>query len=97
MWLINHLIKLHSLRKQNTLITLLYQLRAKCILETGDTAIVIFQTLLGADKNEAGYSINRRATYVFKKEKNGMKYIEFIVEKMEIIITIFRVHNIFNR
>ena len=37
------------------------------ILETGDTALVISQTLLDADKNESEFSMDRSATYVFKK------------------------------
>lgn len=41
------------------------------ILETGDTALVISQTLLDADKNEAEYSMDRRSTYVFKKNSLG--------------------------
>ncbi|MCI2257141.1 DUF4440 domain-containing protein [Domibacillus sp. PGB-M46] len=41
------------------------------ILETGDTALVISQTLLDADKNESEFSMDRRATYVFKKNSQG--------------------------
>ena len=41
------------------------------ILETGDTALVISQTLLDADKKETEYSMDRRATYVFKKNSQG--------------------------
>jgi len=41
------------------------------ILEAGDTALVITQTLITADKNELEYSMDRRATYVFKKSSNG--------------------------
>ncbi|MGG3800855.1 YybH family protein [Metabacillus fastidiosus] len=41
------------------------------ILEAGDTALVISQTLLEADKNESEYSMDRRATYVFKKNSQG--------------------------
>ena len=41
------------------------------ILETGDTALVISQTLLDADKVDSEYSMNRRATYVFKKNSHG--------------------------
>ncbi|WP_342538426.1 nuclear transport factor 2 family protein [Sporosarcina sp. FSL K6-1540] len=41
------------------------------ILEAGDTALVISQTLLDADKNETEYSMDRRATYVFKKNSHG--------------------------
>ena len=41
------------------------------ILETGDTALVISQTLLTADKAETEYSMDRKATYVFKKNSHG--------------------------
>ncbi|MFT4414182.1 YybH family protein [Fredinandcohnia humi] len=41
------------------------------ILEAGDTALVISQTLLEADKNDSEYSMDRRATYVFKKHQQG--------------------------
>lgn len=41
------------------------------ILETGDTALVISQTLLNADKDEVTYSMDRRATYVFKRDSLG--------------------------
>lgn len=41
------------------------------ILETGDTALVISQTLLEADKQEEQFSMDRRATYVFKKTSQG--------------------------
>ncbi|MED4454923.1 YybH family protein [Metabacillus fastidiosus] len=41
------------------------------ILEAGDTALVISQTLLDADKNDNEYSMDRRATYVFKKNLQG--------------------------
>lgn len=41
------------------------------ILETGDTALVISQTLLDAGKKETEYSMDRRATYVFKKNSQG--------------------------
>ncbi|MGG3928023.1 nuclear transport factor 2 family protein [Metabacillus fastidiosus] len=41
------------------------------ILEAGDTALVISQTLLDADKNDNEYSMDRRATYVFKKNSQG--------------------------
>lgn len=40
-------------------------------LEAGDTALVISQTLLDADKQESQYSMDRRATYVFKKNPQG--------------------------
>jgi ketosteroid isomerase-like protein len=32
------------------------------VLEAGDTALVISQTLLEADKNDSEYSMDRRAT-----------------------------------
>ena len=41
------------------------------ILEAGDTALVISQTLLKADKIDSEYSKDRRATYVFKKSPEG--------------------------
>jgi uncharacterized protein (TIGR02246 family) len=41
------------------------------ILETGDTALIISQTLLDADKQDSEYSMDRRATYVFKKNEHG--------------------------
>ena len=41
------------------------------ILETGDTALVISQTLLDTDKQDSEYSMDRRATYVFKKNAQG--------------------------
>ncbi|MED1470703.1 YybH family protein [Bacillus salipaludis] len=41
------------------------------ILEAGDTALVISQTLLDADKNESEFSMDRRATYVFRKNPKG--------------------------
>lgn len=41
------------------------------ILEAGDTALVISQTLLDADKNDNEYSMDRKATYVFKKNSQG--------------------------
>jgi uncharacterized protein (TIGR02246 family) len=41
------------------------------ILEAGDTALVISQTLLAADKKDSEYSMDRKATYVFKKNSQG--------------------------
>ena len=41
------------------------------ILEAGDTALVISQTLLDADIKDSEYSMDRRATYVFTKNSNG--------------------------
>jgi len=40
------------------------------LLEAGDTVLVISQTLLAADKKDSEFSMERRATYVFKKQ-NG--------------------------
>ncbi|WP_102691885.1 YybH family protein [Rummeliibacillus pycnus] len=41
------------------------------ILEAEDTALVISQTLLDSDKKDSGYSMDRRATYVFRKNLSG--------------------------
>lgn len=41
------------------------------VLEAGDTALVLYQTLLAADKEDSAHSIDRRATYVFKKNAQG--------------------------
>ncbi|WP_413299974.1 nuclear transport factor 2 family protein [Bacillus sp. 1P10SD] len=42
------------------------------ILEAGDTALVISQTLLEADnKKDSEYSMERKATYVFNKNAQG--------------------------
>ena len=42
------------------------------ILEAGDIALVLSQTLLEADKkNDSEYSMDRKATYVFKKNSHG--------------------------
>jgi uncharacterized protein (TIGR02246 family) len=41
------------------------------ILEAGDIALVISQTLLAADKEDSEYSMDRKATYVFKKNSQG--------------------------
>lgn len=41
------------------------------ILETRDTALVISQTLLDTDKDESEFSMDRRATYMFKKNTQG--------------------------
>ena len=41
------------------------------ILEAGNIALVISQTLLDADKNDSEFSMDRRATYVFKKSPEG--------------------------
>ncbi|MDO8227448.1 YybH family protein [Bacillus cabrialesii] len=37
------------------------------ILKAGDTALVLSQTLLDSDKTDSEYAMERRATYVFKK------------------------------
>lgn len=41
------------------------------ILEAGDTALVLSQTLLDSDKIDSEYAMERRATYVFKKNAQG--------------------------
>lgn len=41
------------------------------ILEAGDTALVISQTFLAADKDDSEFSMDRKATYVFKKNSQG--------------------------
>ncbi|KKK37012.1 hypothetical protein WQ57_16665 [Mesobacillus campisalis] len=41
------------------------------VLEAGDTALVLSQTFLEANKNDNEFSMDRRATYVFKKTPQG--------------------------
>ncbi|WP_026567065.1 YybH family protein [Bacillus sp. UNC41MFS5] len=41
------------------------------ILEAGDTALVVSQTFLVADRDDSEYSMDRKATYVFKKNSQG--------------------------
>ena len=41
------------------------------ILEAGDTALVLSHTFLEADKEDSEYSMDRKATYVFKKSSQG--------------------------
>lgn len=41
------------------------------IFETGDTALVISQTFLDSEKKDSEYSMDRRATYVFRKSSEG--------------------------
>lgn len=41
------------------------------ILEAGNIALVISQTLLEAEKSDSEFSMDRRATYVFKKSREG--------------------------
>jgi uncharacterized protein (TIGR02246 family) len=41
------------------------------ILEAGDTALVLSHTFLEADKEDSAYSMDRKATYVFKKNSQG--------------------------
>lgn len=41
------------------------------ILEAGDTALVLSQTLLTADKKDSEFPMERRATYVFRKNPQG--------------------------
>lgn len=46
------------------------------ILETGDTALVLSQTLLATNrKTDSEYSMERRATYVFRKDNNQGKWL----------------------
>ncbi|KFF54913.1 hypothetical protein CM50_00245 [Bacillus subtilis] len=41
------------------------------MLEAGDTVLVLSQTLLDSDKKNSEYAMERRATYVFKKNAQG--------------------------
>ncbi len=41
------------------------------IFETGDTALVISQSFLESDIKDSKYSIERKATYVFKKDSHN--------------------------
>ncbi|MGQ3379386.1 YybH family protein [Priestia endophytica] len=41
------------------------------ILEAGDTALVLSQTFLDANKEDSKYPMERRATYVFQKNAEG--------------------------
>lgn len=41
------------------------------ILEAGDTALVLSQTLLASEKKDSEYSMDRRATYVFRRNEEG--------------------------
>ncbi|YCA44223.1 SgcJ/EcaC family oxidoreductase [Bacillus sp. JZ8] len=41
------------------------------ILEAGDTALVLSQTFLDANKEDSKYPMERRATYVFRKNVEG--------------------------
>ncbi|MEH7009435.1 DUF4440 domain-containing protein [Neobacillus niacini] len=41
------------------------------ILEAGDTALVLSHTLIESDKEDSEYSMDRKATYVFKKNSQG--------------------------
>ena len=41
------------------------------ILEAGDTALVLSHTFLEADKEDSEYSMDRKATYLFKKNAQG--------------------------
>jgi uncharacterized protein (TIGR02246 family) len=41
------------------------------ILEAGDTALALSHTFLEADKEDSDYSMDRKATYVFKKNSQG--------------------------
>jgi ketosteroid isomerase-like protein len=43
------------------------------IIETGDTALVIAKALLSANqKTDSEFSMERSATYVFKKDSQGI-------------------------
>lgn len=43
------------------------------IIETGDTALVIAKAILSANqKNDSEFSMERVATYIFKKEADGI-------------------------
>jgi uncharacterized protein (TIGR02246 family) len=41
------------------------------ILETEDIALVLSQTILAADKKDSEYPMDRKATYVFRKNRKG--------------------------
>ncbi|MDR4433694.1 YybH family protein [Bacillus tequilensis] len=41
------------------------------LLESGDTVLVLYQTLLDSDKKDSEYAMERRATYVFRKNVQG--------------------------
>ncbi|MFP7485978.1 SgcJ/EcaC family oxidoreductase [Priestia filamentosa] len=41
------------------------------ILEAGDTALVLSQTFLDANKEDSKYPMERRATYIFRKNAEG--------------------------
>ncbi|WP_416722367.1 YybH family protein [Bacillus stercoris] len=41
------------------------------LLEAGDTVLVLSQTLLDSDKKDSEYAMERKATYVFKKNAQG--------------------------
>ncbi|MED0587706.1 YybH family protein [Bacillus subtilis] len=41
------------------------------LLEAGDTVLILSQTLLDSDKKDSEYAMERRATYVFKKNAQG--------------------------
>ncbi|QIW82049.1 YybH family protein [Bacillus tequilensis] len=41
------------------------------LLESGDTVLVLYQTLLDSDKKDSEYAMERRATYVFRKNAQG--------------------------
>ncbi|XLG12570.1 Hypothetical protein ACI5QM_04101 [Bacillus subtilis] len=45
--------------------------REMIMLEAGDTVLVLSQTLLDSDKKDSEYAMERRATYVFKKNAQG--------------------------
>lgn len=41
------------------------------IIEAGDTALVLSQTFLDANKEDSKYPMERRATYIFRKNAEG--------------------------
>lgn len=54
------------------------------ILEAGDTALVLSQTLLEADKKkDSEYSMDRRATYVFKKIHKANGCVQLITHMVQ--------------
>lgn len=50
------------------------------ILEAGDTSLIILQTFLAVDqKQDSDYSMERKATYAFKKDEQGNGYVRLII------------------
>ena len=55
------------------------------ILEAGDTALIISQTFLAVDqKQDSDYSMERKATYAFKKDEQGNGYVRSIIPMEQI-------------